>query len=99
MKLESFYRNLSSQSTFSIHYFWSLLVRGYSNPKLFRGGSEMQNLIHLVKLTEEELRSMFIAEVVGVLSLLYGSHLEANNEVWQRYDGDSASAIITPLQR
>jgi hypothetical protein len=58
-------RVLSAASTFLQHpFFLEPSCKDYFNPQMFRAGGKMQNLTHLVGLTEEDLRAKSIADGV-----------------------------------
>lgn len=56
---------LSAASAFLQHpFFLEPSCKGYFNPQLFRTGNELQNLTHLVGLTEKDIRAKAISDEV-----------------------------------
>lgn len=83
-------KTLSVMSTFLQHpFFLEPSCNDYFNPQLFRVGNEIQNLSHLVGLTEQDLRAKTISEEVEHI-------LESLDDVSCPDDGEFENSLVQP---
>lgn len=89
---------LSRASAFLQHPFSLEGGYEYFNPQMFRSGTEMQNLTHLVGLTESDIKAKIISdEVTQVFESL--DNIQLHNEESQRSINLQLEAVTTQLKQ